>query len=230
MDRPRIRRGDDPSTGVHVIDLDGSRAFTRSLWSDEPKREKHPDDLARQEILIEKVRPTLVVETGYHWGYGARWWAERVPHVITVERDAQMIYDAEIDYYAFGPVPENVTLLAGDSLRRYDDTIVGAAPVLADGGPILVILDSDHGRGHVLAELERYGQLVTPGSYIVAEDGIYHYFPNGPRHVGNFYDGDAVQAVTEFLAAHGSDWELDSELEDAFPCTLNPMGYLRRLP
>jgi cephalosporin hydroxylase len=208
-----------------VRDLDGTLAFCRSLWTDTPKSEKLPEDLARHEILIERVKPAVVVETGLHWGYGARWWAQRVPHVVTVERDAQMVRDWHLETY--GPRPLNVTVLDGDSLRRYDDTIAELAPRLANGGPILVVLDSDHGREHVHAEMERYGNLVTPGSYMVVEDGIYHHFPPGPRHVGNFYEGDPLQACERFLADH-EDWEVDEELEDLYDRTMNPLGWLRR--
>lgn len=213
-----------------MIDLDGSLAFVRTLWNDTPKREKHPDDLARHQLLVERIKPAVVIETGLHWGYGARWWAERVPLVITVERDAQMVRDFILDEHGFGPVPRNITVLDGDSLRRYDDLIAEWAPAWADGRPVMVVLDSDHGREHVHAEMERYGSLVTPGSYMVVEDGIYHYIEPGPRHTGNFYEGDPTQAVQRFLKDHEHEgWVIDRELEDAFPCTLNPDGWLRRL-
>jgi cephalosporin hydroxylase len=206
-----------------VRDLQGSIDFCHSLWDDTPKPEKLPEDLARYEIILERVKPQLVIETGLHWGWGARWWAERVPQVITVERDAQMIRDYHADHHGFGPPPENVHVLEGDSLRRYDDTLAGRELP----GPVLVVLDSDHGTEHVLAEMERYGTLVTDGSYMVVDDGIYHYIPDGPRHVGNFYDGDPVQAVERFLDEHPG-WELDCELEDRFDRTMNPSGWLRR--
>ncbi len=208
-----------------MIDLQGSLRFCRSLWSEEPKREKHPDDLLRQELLIDRVKPAVVVETGLHWGYGARWWAERVPWVVTVERDAQMIHEWKTCQH--GAAPDGVYVFEGDSVTRAPDIAEFVASMDLD--PVLVVLDSDHGRPHVLREMEAYHGLVTPGSYMVVEDGIYHYMQPGARHQGNWYDGDPVEAVEAFVRDHDG-WHIDRALEDAFPCTLNPSGYLRRLP
>ena len=33
--------------------------------------------------------------------------------------------------------------------------------------PVMVLLDSDHGRDHVLAEIEAYAPLITRGSYLI---------------------------------------------------------------
>jgi cephalosporin hydroxylase len=210
-----------------VRDLDSALEYVRSLWTEDCKPEKHPDDLARHEILIGRIKPVVVVETGLHWGYGARWWAKRVPFLVTVERDAQMLYDFHANTHNLGARPPNVIVFDGDSISRFPD-IADLVTQMANAGPVLVVLDSDHGRPHVLAEMEHYSTLVTPGSYMVVEDGIYHYLEPGPRHQGNWYEGDPVEAVEKFLADHGDEWELDLVLEDWYPVTLNPSGYLRR--
>lgn len=49
---------------------------------------------------------------------------------------------------------------------------------------VLVILDSNHGKQHVLNEPSAYHDLVTSGSYIVATDGSMkdlHDVPRGKR-------------------------------------------------
>ena len=57
----------------------------------------------------------------------------------------------------------------------------------ARGSASLVMLDSNHSRAHVAAELALYAPLVTPGSYIVACDGIMAQVAPAPR--GNAPNG-----------------------------------------
>jgi hypothetical protein len=45
----------------------------------------------------------------------------------------------------------------------------------------MVILDSSHTKADVLKELEAYAPLVSPGSYIVATDGIMELVHDTPR-------------------------------------------------
>ena len=53
----------------------------------------------------------------------------------------------------------------------------------------MFIFDSDHTREHVLREMLLYADLVTPGSYMIVEDGnihdhpVYVDFGPGPQEV-----------------------------------------------
>jgi cephalosporin hydroxylase len=67
---------------------------------------------------------------------------------------------------------------------------------------VLVILDSDHSRRHVLAELEAYHSLVSVGSYIVATDGIMREVHDTPRGRPEWLTDNPAEAARDFLAAH----------------------------
>lgn len=221
MERALLVPGDDPSTEPVVIDLEGSLAELRAVWAVSETTEdieKTPSDLARLEVLIDRIHPEVVVETGLHFGGSAKWFAERVPQVVTVDIDAESVGNFD--------GPRNVTVFLGDSVDKAP-TIRHMAARFARGKPVMVVLDSDHGTEHVYREACAYARLVTPGSYMVIEDGIYHYLPPGPRWVGNWYDGDPLVASVAFLADH-SEFVHDRELEDAYPTTQHPRGWLRR--
>ena len=93
----------------------------------------------------------------------------------------------------------------------------------AAAGPVFVILDSDHSQVHVARELERYAPLVTPGSYLLVQDGSIDtlgYFKTsrpGP-----------LPAIRDFLQRH-PEFRLDRERCDRFLITHHPDGWLQRM-
>jgi cephalosporin hydroxylase len=81
---------------------------------------------------------------------------------------------------------------------------------------VLVILDSNHTRQHVLDELEAYAGLVTEGSYIVATDGIMRHVADGPRADPSWKTDNPLEAAQDFLATHP-----EFALEDPPPSQFN---------
>ena len=67
---------------------------------------------------------------------------------------------------------------------------------LVDGKKtVLVILDDDHSRDHVLQEMHLYGRFVTPGSYLIVEDTNVNGHP-----VLNEFGPGPMEAVERFRA------------------------------
>ena len=85
----------------------------------------------------------------------------------------------------------------------------------------MVLLDSDHRREHVRAELESYAPLVSPGSYVIVEDTNI-----GGHPVSTPITEGPYEAVMDFLAGH-AEFEIDRSRERLM-MTLNPSGFLRR--
>ena len=90
-------------------------------------------------------------------------------------------------------------------------------------GPILVILDSDHTRQHVLKELNACAGLVTLGSDIIVQDGIIDTLP--------VFKGDRpgpLVAVKGFLQSN-KDIEIDNARSERFLIPHHPCGWLKRV-
>jgi cephalosporin hydroxylase len=65
-----------------------------------------------------------------------------------------------------------------------------------------VLLDSNHTYAHVLAELEAYSGLVSPGSYIVATDGVMMEVADVPRAGRSWATDNPTVAARDFAAKH----------------------------
>jgi acyl dehydratase len=86
---------------------------------------------------------------------------------------------------------------------------------------VMVVLDSDHSKDHVLEELRLYSSLVTAGQYLIVEDTNLNGHPVLPEH-----GAGPMEAVEAFLA-EASDFRRDPS-KDKFLLTFNPCGYLLR--
>ena len=95
------------------------------------------------------------------------------------------------------------------------------------------MLDSNHTRDHVLAELEAYGPLVSVGSYIVAADGIMGDLAGAPRSDPDWTWNNPRDAAQEF-AARDSRFRIEApdlpfnEGDISQPVTYWPSAYLKR--
>ena len=118
-----------------------------------------------------------------------------------------------------GQPTRGITYLTGSSIA---DDIVKQVEERARGlASVLVILDSNHERGHVLEELRRYSPLVGPGGYVIVEDTNVNGHP-----VSADYGPGPMEAVDAFLS-ESSAFEIDKSREKLL-FTFNPRGYLRR--
>jgi cephalosporin hydroxylase len=175
---------------------------------------KYPGDLlVYQEILVE-TRPDLVIETGTFNGGSALFLAtimDAIDHgrVVTVDVEAK----------PGRPEHPRIEYLTASSTAP--ETVASMTERAEAASGVMVILDSDHTREHVVDELERYAPLVTPGGYLIVEDTNI----NGHPVVEDFGPGP-MEAVEEFLPRH-PEFERDATREKLL-MTFNPGGFLRR--
>jgi len=77
------------------------------------------------------------------------------------------------------PFSDLITLIEGDSASAEVVDIMRGR--IVDREKVFVFLDSNHSKDHVLRELNAYSSMVTPGSYIVATDGVMGRLADTPR-------------------------------------------------
>jgi len=184
-----------------------------TYWLGVPTQ-KCPLDLWIYQELLHEQRPDLIIETGTAHGGSALYMACVCDQLGRGEIVTVDIYPIEAR-----PVHDRVTYVAGSST---DPGVVSEVERLADGREcVLVILDSDHARDHVLEELRIYGRLVTPGSYLVVEDTNVNGHPVFPEH------GPGPMEALETFLAETEEFETDVTREKFF-LSFNPRGFLRR--
>jgi cephalosporin hydroxylase len=180
-------------------------AFDRQI--DMPAGIKCKADMDRYQKIIEDTKPDLLIECGTWQGGSARWFAQFVPHVLTIDIDNQNVEE------------KNITFARGDS---GDPAWVD---LLEPEGRVMVSLDSNHTPAHVAKELAIWPRFVTPGCYLVVEDTLLHYKPcEDPK-----YDlMDPLVAVWDFLETEeGRRFEVDKSIENMFAVSEHPDGWLR---
>lgn len=180
---------------------------------------KTPLDLWIYQEMVFELRPDLIVETGTSFGGSALWFAvlcDLVGNGSVVSIDI-----ARREQSMAPPEHPRITYLLGSSVS---DEIVAEVRARAEAvQTTMVVLDSDHSRDHVLAELRRYGPMVSPGGYLVVEDTNVNGHPVMPA-----FGPGPMEAVEAFLA-DDPEFEIDVAREK-FLFTFNPHGFLRRRP
>jgi cephalosporin hydroxylase len=164
-----------------------------------------PEDLVRLQELVYRLRPDLIVETGVAHGGGLVFYASLCRlfgrgRVVGVDVEIRPHNRAAIESH---PLSEYITLVEGDSADPATAARVGA--LTRPGETVLVLLDSDHSKEHVLAELRAYAPLVSRGSYAVAMDGhIMELVAGGPRARADWRRNNPRAAAEEFVRENPS--------------------------
>jgi cephalosporin hydroxylase len=158
-----------------------------------------PEDMVRLQEVIYSLRPDVIVETGVAHGGSLVFSAglcKTMDHgrVIGIDVEIRPHNRRAIEEHPLSPL---ITLFEGDSTNS--EIVRAVTEGVPHAETVLVLLDSNHTRDHVLAELRAYAPVVSPGSYIVAMDGIMEEMAGAPRTREEWAWDNPRQAVREFL-------------------------------
>lgn len=205
---------------------------------------QYPQDMIAVQEIIWTVKPDLIIETGVAHGGSLILSAaslalldlnEAVQQgktldplsskrlVIGVDIDIRELNRKEIEnHFLFS----RIKLVQGSST---DPKIISKIKELSKPfKTVMVLLDSNHTKDHVLDELLAYTPLVSQNSYCIVFDTVIEDLPdekwvNRPWGLGN----NPKIAVNEFLKFH-SDFEVDKNIQNRLQITVAPDGYLKR--
>jgi cephalosporin hydroxylase len=193
-----------------------------------------PEDMIRIQEVIWSVQPDVIIETGVAHGgslifYASLCKAMERGRIIGIDIEIRPHNRAAIEAH---PLQPYITLIEGSSTAP--ETVAAVKALVKPGETVLVLLDSNHSKAHVEAELAAYAPLVTPGSYIVATDGIMAQVAGGPRTQPDWVWNNPRDAARAF-AARNPAFVIE---QPAFPfnegvvteqVTYWPDGYLKRV-
>ena len=190
----------------------GHRTWLNTYWLGVPTL-KCPLDLWVYQEIIYGLRPDAIIECGTASGGSALYLAS----ILDIVGNGEVITVDLLDA-AGKPQHLRVKYLVGSSTS--EDTVTSVARLVDGKRTVMVILDSDHHKDHVLNELRIYSRFVTKGSYLIVEDTVI-----GHPVMQGFGEGP-MEAVAQFLGENG-DFSVDRDREK-FYLTFNPRGYLVR--
>jgi cephalosporin hydroxylase len=208
-----------------------SRYFYNFSWLGRPVIQFPQDLMALQEIIW-TVKPDLIIETGIAHG-GSLIFSASMLEMLGGKRD---VLGIDIDIRAHNlkeikrhPMYKRITMIEGSSV---DEGVAEKVRKFAKGRKsVLVVLDSNHVRDHVLQEIELYSPLVTRGSYCVVMDSYIENFTAefNKEFSYNRWNGDNPKTAVDLFLKKNSSFVIDQAIEDKLLITAAAGGYLKRV-
>jgi cephalosporin hydroxylase len=182
---------------------------------------KSPMDMWNYQEILVSLQPSLLIEFGTCDGGSALFFSSvmrqigRPYVVVSVDIEASRISDRT-------KADPNIRLLtmssASPEAQQLIKTLRQKSP-----GPAFAILDSDHSKQHVLAEMISLRDILVAGDYLVVEDSNV----NGHPVIKSFGPGP-YEAIQEYFRMFPMDYEHDFDRERKFGFSFAPNGFLRR--
>jgi cephalosporin hydroxylase len=138
------------------------KTWDNTFWLGVPIQ-KLPSDLIVFQEIINETKPDVIIEAGTFKGGSALFFAsicDLINHCRVISLDIKHV----------GPLPQHkrITYVIGSSTSQ--ETARRVRELIKPGETVMVDLDSDHKKDHVLQELKIWSPFVTKGNYLIVED------------------------------------------------------------
>jgi cephalosporin hydroxylase len=210
---------------MEILEMDNEMLFTVDSISEGHHKVKYrgiklikdPFDYLLYQMLINEVKPDLIIEIGTYQGSSALYMAD----ILDLIGDDGVVHTIDVNEYPMDSLvlnhPRIIRFLGG--FENYDlENTKGF-------NNILVIDDGSHIYTDVKLAMDKFKDIVSINSYLIVEDGML-------IHVGleEQYDGGPLRAIGEFLPDN-TNFQIDRKWCDFFGknATFNPNGFLKKI-
>lgn len=206
---------------MDFIDLFHKHYYDNNIWAGGNtawlgvETQKCPLDLWIYQEIIYETKPDWIIECGTNLG-GTSLFLASICDLV----DNGKVITIDIADYNKPKTHPRIQYLIGSTTS--DEIIKEVNKKITKNDSVMVILDSDHSKSHVLKELQMYHSLVTKGNYLIVEDTNINGYPVLP----DFGEGP-MEALEEFLLMN-DEFVIDKSREK-FYLTFNPKGYLKKV-
>jgi cephalosporin hydroxylase len=173
-----------------------------------------------QEIIFD-LKPSLIIEFGSNRGGSALFFS----HIMQRMGQPYKVLSVDISHKALDPVVHddpNILFVESSSttpaIAEQIEQLKSEYP-----GKIFAILDSDHARDHVLAEMKLLRPLLSAGDYLLVEDSCVNGHPVLPG-----WGPGPYEAVEDYEKEFPDDYTHDLSREQKFGFTFAPNGFMIR--
>ena len=158
-----------------------------------------PEDVLRIQEVVFRIKPDIIIETGIAQGGSLIFYASLLEllgkgRVIGIDIEIRPENRAAIEAH---PLAHRIAMLEGSSTDP--DVVARVTEQVTPDDRVLVILDSNHTREHVLNELRAYGPLVSVGSYGVSTDGVMKQLTDVPGGDLSWGEDNPEAAARDFV-------------------------------
>mgnify|MGYP003488919643 CR=1 FL=1 len=174
-----------------------------------------PFDYIMYQMIINEVKPDLIIEVGTNAGGGALYMSDIMNNVG----------HGEIHTIDIVNMVDNELVKNHPRIKRFLGGYQSYDLKLAEGfETVLVIDDGSHTYDDVISALNKFKDIPSVNSYFIVEDGIIDELGYSD------YNGGPLRAIGEFLEGN-SDYVIDRRWCDFFGknATFNVNGYLKKI-
>jgi len=185
------------------------------------------EDIVLMQELVFKLQPDLIIETGVAHGGSLIFYASLFEifgkgQVIGIDIDIREHNRGVIEAH---PLFKRIKLIQGDSTS--EEVISKIREFVPQDPNVIVCLDSNHYKEHVLKELMLYRQFVNTGSYIVVFDTATSALADSGVCDESYRNNGPMEAICDFLKVD-NDFVIDKEFNKLYT-SMSHNGYLKRI-